>query len=60
MTFIGMRSRPIALSGFNILIILSISSVVASGNSKEVYLCPDLVFGYTSIVFILIYYIKNC
>ena len=56
-----MRSRPIALSGFNFLIILSISSVVASGNSKEAYLCPDLVFGYTSMVFILIYYIKkNC
>ena len=36
MTFIGTRSRPVALFGFNFLIILLISFVVAPGNSKEV------------------------
>ena len=36
MTFIGMRSGTVALFGCNFLIILLISSVVASGNSKEV------------------------
>ena len=35
MTFIGEQSGPAALFGLNFLIILSISSVVASGNSKE-------------------------
>ena len=41
MTFIGIRSGPVALFGFNFLIILLISSVVASGNSKEVLFMPS-------------------
>ena len=36
MIFIGIRSGPEALFGFNFLLILLISSAVASGNSKEV------------------------
>ena len=36
MTFIGMRSRTVALFGFIFLAILLISSVVSSGNSKAV------------------------
>ena len=35
MTFIGIQSGPAALFGFNSLIILLVSSVLASGNSKE-------------------------
>ena len=37
MTLFGMWSGPVVLFGFNFLIILLISSVVASGNSKEVF-----------------------
>ena len=40
MTFIGIRSGPVALFGFNLLIALLISSVVASGNWKEVLFTP--------------------
>ena len=40
MTFIGIRSGPVALFGFNFLIVLLISSVVASGNWKEVLFTP--------------------
>ena len=35
-----MWSRPVALFGFNFLIILLISSIVTSGNSKEVLFMP--------------------
>ena len=44
MTFIGIPSGLAALCGFNFLIILLIFFVVASGNSKEVYLCPFIWF----------------
>ena len=37
---IGIWSGPAALSGFNFLVILLISSVVASGTSKEVLFMP--------------------
>ena len=41
MTFRGIRSRPAALFGFNFQITLLISSVLASGNSKEVLFMPS-------------------
>ena len=37
---IGIWSGPVALSGFNFLVILLMSSVVASGTSKEVLFMP--------------------
>ena len=41
MTFTGIRSGPVALTGFYFLIILLIFSVVASGNLKEILFMPS-------------------
>ena len=56
MTFIEIQSEPVALLGFNFLIFLLISSVVASGNVKEVLFMPSslilIILGWSLYVFI--------
>ena len=57
MTFIGIRSGPVALFGFNFLTILLISSVVASGNSKKVLFMPSsLIWLYLDSLYIYLLY----
>ena len=51
MTFVEIRSGPVALFGFNFLIVLLISSVVASGNPKEVLFMPSSGFSGLPIQF---------
>ena len=57
MSFIGTRSGPAALFGFNFLLIWLISSVVASGNSKEVLFMPRflilVILGWPLYLFIV-------
>ena len=52
-----MWSRPAALFGFNFLIILLISSIVTSGNSKEVLFMPRslilVILGWSLYLFII-------
>ena len=52
-----MRSGPAALFGFNFLIILLISSVVTSRNSKEVLFMPSslvlVILGWPLYLFII-------
>ena len=56
MTFVEIRSGPVALFGFNFLIVLLISSVVASGNPKEVLFMPSslilVILGWSLYLFI--------
>ena len=57
MTFIGVWLRPVALFGFNFLIILLISFLVAFGNSKEVLFMPSslilIILGWSLYLFII-------
>ena len=55
MTLIGIQCGPVTLFGFNFLINLLISSVVASGNSGGFSYAQFFDFGYTWMVFIFIY-----
>ena len=55
MTLIGIQCGPVTLFGYNFLINLLISSVVASGNSGGFSYAQFFDFGYTWMVFIFIY-----